>query len=636
MTLTFNHQAADVTQSAIPHNTAKSPDDNVVTMTNNGIGETFARVPAVDIDDIPGQLPTAQIPDGTNLDTVVKHTIDRLNNGALPDLLAVESLWRDIFALTGTLRTFHSSTTISAAWRDLQAVHKPGKFAIVEASTRVKQIDGQHSWIHARISFETQGDLRLRCTGSIGLIPEGIGWKIWLLTTVLEEIVGLGSPDKLSVDTTNTSHSTAETSDLRDEYDCVVVGAGFGGLCVAGRLKAIGVDYLVVDKQERIGDNWLDRYDSARFHTSKWYSDLPIERVFDDSNNYYLTARELAKGYQTYVDRLSINVALSTSLENATYRTEQSDWILRLSQAGQMRTVVTKHVVLAIGAGSGQIPKMPELPGRDKFRGTVLHSKFYKNCNGWKGLRGVVIGAANTAIYNATNPIEDADRETLTVPTAVSRFQVQLGMSAQAASQPERFEALERAGFKLDRSFDLWQCMTKRNGGHYMDVGGSAKIASGLVSEHGRELPEQKINSVCKQIKMKSDGLLEEFTESGLAFSNGSHLPADVVVFCTGFANEYRNEAVKFVGPESAPMMDDYWYLDSEGELRGAFKKQGLPGIWYTGGGVQHARFYSRFIVLQIKADLMGKSLPVYKARKYTKEPSGQVGKTSSNVETAS
>ncbi|KAF5236821.1 hypothetical protein FANTH_11113 [Fusarium anthophilum] len=614
MTCTFNHQVADVSQSAISHNTAKSPDDNVV--TNNGIYETFARVPAVNIDDIPGQLPTAQIPDGTNLDTVVKHTIDSLNNGELPDLMAAESLWRDLFALTGTLRTFHSSTTISAAWRDLQAVHKPGKFAIVEATTRVRQIGHQHSWIHARISFETRGDLQLRCSGSIGLIPEGDGWKIWLLTTVLEEIVGLGSPDKLSVDTINTSHSTAETSDLRDEYDCVVVGAGFAGLSIAGRLKALGVNCLVIDKQERIGDNWLDRYDSARFHTPKCYSDLPIERVFaDDSYNYYLTSRELVKGYQTYVDRLSINVVLSTSLENATYRAEQSDWILRLSQAGQARTVVTKHVVLAIGAGSGQIPKMPELPGREKFRGTVLHSKFYKNCNGWKGLRGVVIGAANTAhdvaedmlaaglqsvtmvqrgatpvfpveylsawvdpIYNATHPLEDADRETLTVPTAVTRFQVQLGMRAQAASQPKRFEALERAGFKLDRSFDLWQCMTKRNGGHYMDVGGCANIASGLVSDHVRELPllpEQKINSDCKKVKMKSDALLEAFTESGLAFSDGSHLPADVVVFCTGFANEYRNEAIKFVGPESGPMMDDYWYLDSEGELRGAFKKQG-------------------------------------------------------------
>jgi hypothetical protein len=108
--------------------------------------------------------------------------------------------------------------------------------------------------------------------------------------------------------------------------------------------------------------------------------EMPIERVFDDGYDYFLSARELAKGYQTYVDRLNIvsivdcplrcgadqgqNVALSTSLENATYRPEQDNWTLRLNHAGQTRTWVTKHVVLAIGAGSGQIPKMPDLPGR--------------------------------------------------------------------------------------------------------------------------------------------------------------------------------------------------------------------------------------------------------------------------------
>ena len=39
------------------------------------------------------------------------------------------------------------------------------------------------------------------------------------------------------------------------------------------------------------------------------------------------------------------------------------------------------------------------------------------------------------------------------------------------------------------------------------------------------------------------------------------------------------------------------------------------PGIWYTGGGVTHARFYSRFVALQIKADVEGTPLPVYKRK---------------------
>jgi hypothetical protein len=74
---------------------------------------------------------------------------------------------------------------------------------------------------------------------------------------------------------------------------------------------------------------------------------------------------------------------------------------------------------------------------------------------------------------------------------------------------------------------------------------------------------------------MKSDSALVGFTENGLHFANGSTLDADVVVFCTGFSNEYRNEAIKFVGAEVGQKIDDYWQLDSEGELRGAWKRQG-------------------------------------------------------------
>jgi hypothetical protein len=36
------------------------------------------------------------------------------------------------------------------------------------------------------------------------------------------------------------------------------------------------------------------------------------------------------------------------------------------------------------------------------------------------------------------------------------------------------------------------------------------------------------------------------------------------------------------------------------------------PGIWFSGGSIGHARFYSRFIAMQIKADVSGTPLPVY------------------------
>lgn len=46
---------------------------------------------------------------------------------------------------------------------------------------------------------------------------------------------------------------------------------------------------------------------------------------------------------------------------------------------------------------------------------------------------------------------------------------------------PERFDALERAGFKTERYGDIAFQVNEKLGGHYMDVGASAKIAKGLV-----------------------------------------------------------------------------------------------------------------------------------------------------------
>lgn len=45
----------------------------------------------------------------------------------------------------------------------------------------------------------------------------------------------------------------------------------------------------------------------------------------------------------------------------------------------------------------------------------------------------------------------------------------------------ERFDALERQGFKLVRFGDFFHHQTERQGGHYVDIGTSAKIADGRV-----------------------------------------------------------------------------------------------------------------------------------------------------------
>jgi hypothetical protein len=50
-----------------------------------------------------------------------------------------------------------------------------------------------------------------------------------------------------------------------------------------------------------------------------------------------------------------------------------------------------------------------------------------------------------------------------------------------AAADSERFDGLEQAGFKVERFGDMHHHLNERQGGHYVDVGTSAKIAKGMV-----------------------------------------------------------------------------------------------------------------------------------------------------------
>ncbi|KAK4985615.1 hypothetical protein LTR66_008118 [Elasticomyces elasticus] len=222
-------------------------------------------------------------------------------------------------------------------------------------------------------------------------------------------------------------------------------------------------------------------------------------------------------------------------------------------------------------------------------------------------------------MYNETTDINRQDRIFMSQPISILHRATMASITALASADSERFDSLERAGFRVERYADLWHCIYERFGGHYLDVGASAKIVDG-------------------SIKIKGDAAPVAYTPTGLAFSDGSTLAADAVVFATGFDGNMRHAATQIVGEDIGDQLEDYWGVDAEGELRGAWKPIGRectlpdvplrvlmldgqltgvfgcvdPGIWYTGGGMNQARYFSRFLALQIKADLEGMPFEPY------------------------
>ena len=62
---------------------------------------------------------------------------------------------------------------------------------------------------------------------------------------------------------------------------------------------------------------------------------------------------------------------------------------------------------------------------------------------------------------------------------------------------------------------------------------------------------------------------------SGLKFADGKEVAADLIVLCTGFDHNFRNDAERILGQNLADQIDEYFGMDKEGEIRGHARPAG-------------------------------------------------------------
>jgi len=60
----------------------------------------------------------------------------------------------------------------------------------------------------------------------------------------------------------------------RKHIGVIVIGAGQAGLSVGYHLKKLGIEFIVIDANTRIGDSWRQRWDSLRLFTPNRFNGL--------------------------------------------------------------------------------------------------------------------------------------------------------------------------------------------------------------------------------------------------------------------------------------------------------------------------------------------------------------------------
>ncbi|KAH7324471.1 hypothetical protein B0I35DRAFT_475715 [Stachybotrys elegans] len=497
-------------------------------------------------------------------------------------------------------------------------------------------VEGTAKCVLAFFTFEsTLGTGR----GAVRLIPENGNWKIYTFYTLLEslkdypESIGgrrpLGAEHGINKDRKNWAARRKDEVECRGDYEpkVIVLGAGQAGLTIAVRLKALGVQSLVIDQNERIGDNWRKRYAQLVLHDPVWYDHFPYIQ-FPASWPVFTPKDKLADFFESYAKLMELNVWMSSTLKDAQYDDDKKIWTVtveRKLEDGSMdkRVFHPTHVIQATGHSGKK--NMPSIPGIQSFQGdTLCHSSEFKGAKeGASGKKAVVVGSCNSAHdiaqdyfekgYDVTMvqrsstcvvtsdsilniylknvyeeggpPVEDADLFGESVPTPLLKAIHTSVVPVQNLLEAEMRAGLEKAGFKLDSGADDSGHHIKyyqRGGGYYIDVGASKLIANG-------------------DIKIKQGQEVTGLLPRGVKFADGSELEADEVVFATGYQS-MKTMTRSIFGDKVADRIGEVWGLNEEGEFNTIWQKSGHPGFWFHGGNLALCRHYSRLLALQIKA----------------------------------
>ena len=180
-----------------------------------------------------------------------------------------------------------------------------------------------------------------------------------------------------------------------DEVRLAIIGAGFGGLGMAIRLKQQGIhDFVVLEREDDVGGTWwVNTYPGCQ-------CDIPSHLYsFSFAPNpgwsrTYSHQREIWQYLRDCAERFGVlpHVRLGTDVEEAAWDEERLRWVLDTS-AG---TVEAK--VLVGGFGALAHPKLPHIPGIEDFEGTVFHSARWIHDHDLTGDRIASIGTGSSAI----------------------------------------------------------------------------------------------------------------------------------------------------------------------------------------------------------------------------------------------
>ncbi len=198
-----------------------------------------------------------------------------------------------------------------------------------------------------------------------------------------------------------------ERDPLHDEVQVAIIGGGFGGLLMGGRLREVGFDDIrVIEKAGDFGGTWYwNRYPGAMCDVESYcYLPLLEELNYIPKHKYsyapeiFEHSKAIARHYDLYK-----NACLQTGVSDMRWDDTSGRWLIHTDRGDAIRAQF-----VAMANGPLNRPKLPGIPGITSFKGHTFHTSRWDydytggdsegNLTGLSDKRVAIIGTGATAV----------------------------------------------------------------------------------------------------------------------------------------------------------------------------------------------------------------------------------------------
>ncbi len=277
-------------------------------------------------------------------------------------------------------------------------------------------------------------------------------------------------------------------------FDVIVIGGGQSGLAVGYYLRRTPLRYTILDQEQAPGGAWQHYWHSLRLFSPAQWSSLP-GILMPGGPDYYPTRDETLSYLRHYENKYQLEVQRPVTVQAVEQKEEA--FLLHTS------TGVYHAKAVVSATGSFRRPYLPEVPGREAFQGTILHSSQYLSPAPFQGQRVAIVGEGNSGAQILAEVSQVADTLWIT-------------------SKPPRFLPDEVDGrYLFDVASRLYEARQR----------GEAFMPPSL----GDIVMVPPVKAARERGVLQSLPPFQSLTSDSLVWPDGHQEKVEAVIFCTGF-----------------------------------------------------------------------------------------------------